>query len=229
MLREHKILLAGICPEFVKQAGPLGLELHGDLKAEDWSKLITRLACNAKAITASADTAAAWLGDILAYKQGRHRGQIAELAKAAGLHPTTLRNAKMVCGRIPPSCRRDTLSWSHHTEIAKAFSSGKEIVKWLDQAAAAGWTRAELRSRIAESRQKLEPGPPASPPPDSTHFSVLRELRAAERLLHRHRDTWQSWSPEVCRLSAKEVPTLLAFAAELQSRAGGSQRQRAAG
>lgn len=217
MRSEQQLLLAGIPEEHIKQAGPIGLELQANIKVEDWSELITRLACNAKAVTSGTDTVAAWLGDVLAYKQGKYRGQISALARAAGLHPTTLRNAKMVCRRIPLSCRRDTLSWSHHCEIAKVFSTGEDIARWLDQAEKGRWSKMELRRQIAESRCDPESATPSVPPTDSAHFGLLRELLAAERMLRLCRNTWRSWPPKICRLTSNELPTLLAFTAELRA------------
>ena len=92
---------------------------------------MAHLARLARTTTGARQTLTAWLGDALAYGEIRYRGRIATCAGEAGLEPGTLRNAKMVCSRIPVSCRHDALSWTHHCEVGLAFADPAEIEQWL--------------------------------------------------------------------------------------------------
>lgn len=211
-------LLAGIAPECICKANALGLELRRDLGVHEWSEVITLLARNARRATASADTVTAWLGDALAYGSSKYRGQIAELAKAAGLHPTTLRNAKLVCRRIPMSCRRDELSWAHHTEVGKAFEEAAKINQWLEIAVKEGLSKAQLRARIRGARGERS-GPVRCSAGEIESFALMRELRAAERLVRNNAYVWKQWSPCVCGTALKEISMLVGFFHEIERKA----------
>jgi len=178
---DYHALLRGIVPEHIGQATAKGLVLPADLDRDAWSRLVTRLAVNARAFTASSDTICSWLGDVLAYREGKYHGQIKELATAAGLHPTTLRNAKLVCSRIPVSCRARRVIVVHHCEVGKAFTAAPDIIHWLQVAVEEKLKRTELRQRIRMQRKSPELGTPEAGHLDTEHFSLLRELRAMDR------------------------------------------------
>ena len=220
MLPDHHALLTGIVPEHIEQATAKGLVLKAGLDQETWSRLVTHLAKNTRAFTAKSDTSCAWLGDVLAYREGKYHGQIAELARAAGLHATTLRNAKLVCGRIPLSCRRDELSWSHHCEIGKAFGTANEIIHWLKIAAEEKLTRMELRRIIREQRKSPELTSAKMGPFEAEPFLLLRELRALDRHIQKSRTLWEQWPAQNCRLARKELGALVAFVQAIQEKAG---------
>jgi hypothetical protein len=224
MPRDSDALLDGISPEYVSEATKKGLVLSPNLNLEAWSRVVARLALNARKVTGSADTLCAWLGDVLAYREGRYRGQIAEYARAAGLHPTTLRNAKLVCSRIPMSCRRDDLSWSHHVEIGKAFASAPDIAQWLKAAAKEGLTRAELRQRIRDSRKKPEFASTAAHPAEIAQFQLLRELRGIDRLLQKSRPIWAPWPANNCKRAQMELGSLVEFIRMIGDKAGSGER-----
>ncbi len=111
----------------VARATRLGLVLKPGLETEAWRGLVTHVARLVRTSAGARQTLTAWLGDALAYGETGGRGLIAECAAATGINPGTLRNAKMVCLRIPVSCRRDTLSWTHHCEVGIAFANPQEI------------------------------------------------------------------------------------------------------
>ena len=131
-------LLAALPQEHIETASRLGLSLKPGLSLENWSRLVAAVVHMAGHASRRRDTLTAWLGDLLAFGGGKYRGQITEYAKAAGLDPGTLRSAKLVCSRIPLLCRHNTLSWSHHCEVGKAFKTPVEIKTWLDIAAREG-------------------------------------------------------------------------------------------
>jgi len=214
--------LLGLLPkEQVKSAVRLGLELPPGLNRDSWSRLVASLVQVAGRTSSNRDTLTAWLGDLLAYGGDRYRGQITEYARAAGLAPGTLRDAKLVCSRIPVSCRRDTLSWSHHCEVGKAFKDPKEIERWLKIAEKGGHSKAELR-RIIRSHlagtgsTKHEP---SNCRIGNEPFALLRELRSVGRLVRNHVRTWTGWSPSACELALAEVEPIADFISKLRTRA----------
>jgi len=221
--------LADLLPkDGVQSATKLGLSLRPDLGADAWSRLVAGVIKIAGRSSGSRVTLTVWLGDLLAYGEGRYRGQIKEYATAAGLEPGTLRMAKLVCLRIPVSSRLDTLSWAHHWEIGAAFRDPGDIKRWLERAARGGYSKAELRklirAHLAASRAsaKAEESPRAS-------FVLMRELRAMERFLGSHPKVWKQWSPTTCRQALGEIEAVVGLVEALKERAGVSEPCEASG
>ena len=220
MPADLKSLLSGLPQTHVQEASRLGLALKPGLDAESWSKLVAGLAQVTGRLSRDRDTVTAWLGDLLAYGGGKYRGQITEYATAAGLDPGTLRIAKLVCSRIPVLSRHNTLSWSHHCEVGKAFAEPGEIQHWLEVAATEKLSVRGLRKRI---RAHLA-GPTA--PDDGpgavggahVPFTFLRELRAVGRFVQNHPEAWQEWSPTTCEFALAEMKPLLEFIREITAR-----------
>ena len=195
------------------------------MDAETWSRFVAGLAQVAGRVSRDRDTVTAWLGDLLAYGGGQYRGQITEYAAAAGLDPGTLRVAKLVCSRIEVLCRHNTLSWSHHCEVGKAFKRPDEIESWLSLAEREGLSVRALRKRI---RQKLAgPTSPDSGPTaagSAAPFALLRELRAVGRFVQNHTEVWQEWSPATCELALSELQPIVDFLEEMKARKAGRHR-----
>src|SRR5476651_453353 len=216
---EFNDLLKGLPREHIDEASRLGLALKPGLDLANWSNLVAHLVQMTGRASRNRDTLTAWLGDLLAFGAGRYRGQIAEYAKAAGLDPGTLRAAKLVCSRIPVLSRHNTLSWSHHCEVGKAFKSPAEIESWLSLAEQEDLSVRELRKRI---RQHLAgPTPPdggAASASGAAPFALLRELRAVGRFVQNHSEVWQEWSPATCELALSEMRPILDFLEEMQVR-----------
>jgi hypothetical protein len=212
-------LVALLPPKIAPSAAKLGLVLPADLPRETWSQLAGRLAQASGAGANRIETLTAWLGDLLAHGERNHRGHISELATVAGLSPATLRNAKLVCSRIPVSCRRDSLPWAHHCEVGKAFESLEEIGRWLDIAATEKLSKAQLRKRIREYKKGLRGGVSREPGIDVGTFALLRDLRVTDRLVSTQHDIWQRWSPETCRAALQEIEQLAEFVGKLTQRA----------
>jgi len=68
----------------IQSANRLGLCLSPDLDADSWSRLVAGVVQTAGRVSGHRDTLTAWLGDLLAYGEGRYRGQIKAYAQAAG-------------------------------------------------------------------------------------------------------------------------------------------------
>ena len=219
MIADLHSLLGLLPPEIAPSATKLGLVLPSDLPRETWVRLAGRLAQASGARASRAETLTAWLGDLLAHSGRSHRGLISELATVAGLSPATLRNTKLVCSRIPVSCRRDTLPWAHHCEVGKAFESPEEIGRWLDIAATEKLSKALLRMRIRLYKKGLRGGGDLEARIDVSTFSLLRDLRVTDRLVSTQHDIWQRWSPATCRAALQEIKHLSEFVDKLAERA----------
>jgi hypothetical protein len=226
MLPDPDNLIAALPREHIEDASRLGLALIPGLNLENWSKLVAQLVQMTGRASRNRDTLTAWLGDVLAFGSGKYRGQITEYAKAAGLDPGTLRAAKLVCSRIPLLSRHNTLSWSHHCEVGKAFKIPAEIESWLNLAEREDLSVRELRKRI---RQHLAgpTSPDSGPAPAgvAAPFALLRELRAVGRFVQNHSEVWQEWSPATCELALSEMQPIVTFLEEMKARKAGRRGQ----
>jgi hypothetical protein len=203
----------------IAHATRLGLRLKPGLETETWRGLVTHVARLVRTSTGARQTLTAWLGDVLAYGETGGRGLIAECATATGINPGTLRNAKMVCLRIPVSCRRDTLSWTHHCEVGIAFADPQEIERWLTIAESKDLSAMALRRRIRAHAASLREQRGTSPDAASiTAFQLMRELRAGDRMLDRHRAAWREWSPGAAKLALQELRAITDFVDTMRAR-----------
>ena len=230
MPADLKSLLSGLPQTHVQEASRLGLALKPGMDIKTWSQFVAGLAQVAGRISRDRDTVTAWLGDLLAYGGGKYRGQITEYAMAAGLDPGTLRIAKLVCSRIPVLSRLNTLSWTHHCEVGKAFKAPDEIKFWLSLAEREGLSVRELRKRIRQHR--AGPSSPDSGPAAASNvvpFALFRELRAVCRFVENHAEVWQEWSPETCELALSELQSIVGFIEEMKTRTTGRRNLPMAG
>ena len=204
----------------IARATRLGLVLNPGLETEAWRGLVTHVARLVRSSTGARQTLTAWLGDVLAYGETGGRGLITECAAATGINPGTLRNAKMVCLRIPVSCRRDTLSWTHHCEVGIAFAEPQEIGRWLEVAELEGLSAMALRRRIRSHVASLHEQRGASPGESAiTAFQLMRELRAGDRFLDQHRAAWRQWTPSAAQFALQELRAVTDFVDTLRARA----------
>jgi hypothetical protein len=218
MRTELQRLVAELPGTGITHASRLGLALTPQLEHEAWRCLVVHLARLARTTTGARLTLTAWLGDALAYGEIRYRGRITTCADEAGLEPGTLRNAKMVCSRIPVSCRHDALSWTHHCEVGLAFADPAEIERWLALAEREKLSTAGLRKRIrAHIAGRRQDQAPEAHPGSMEPFHLLRELRVACRTLDQHRDVWQRWPSGTARMALQEAKPLADFIDRLRA------------
>ncbi len=216
-------LVAELPGTAVTHAGRLGLALAPRLDQETWGHLVAHLTRLTRTTTGARQTLTAWLGDALAYGEISYRGRIVTCAGEAGLEPGTLRNAKMVCSRIPLSCRHDALSWTHHCEVGLAFAKPNEIEWWLALAEAEKLSTAALRQRIrAQIARRHRSTAVAGALRSVETFQLMRELRAACRVVVQHRNLCRSWSPGTARSALEEIQPLTDFIDAVRARALGS-------
>ncbi len=209
-------LLAAL-PAGVTRATRLGLSLAPETPSPLRHELLARLTHLSRASTGERHTLTAWLGDLLASTGRLRRGQITAYALAAGLDAGTLSNAKLVCSRIPVSCRHEGLSWAHHCEVALAFAEPVEIERWLTLAEERKWSARELRQSI---RMHAATTSRSTKPAGSSSFALMRELRAAARKCGQTKRIWQSWPPGGNRLALEELRPLVEFVDQLRRRSG---------
>jgi hypothetical protein len=216
-------LVAELPDMAVAHAGRLGLLLAPQLDQETWRYLVAHLARLTRTTTGARQTLTAWLGDALAYGEISYRGRIVTCAGEAGLEPGTLRNAKMICSRIPLSCRHDALSWTHHCEVGLAFANPNEIEWWLALAEAEKLSTAALRKRIrVHIARRHRSGAVVGALRSVETFQMMRELRAACRVVVQHRNLCRNWSPATARAALEEIQSLTDFVDAVRARALGS-------
>jgi len=112
------------------------LQLPASMSFDEWEQVGEQLQHAQRAVMW-------WLGDWWAYgeRYGEDASQASDLPSAK-----TLANAASVCMRIGPSRRRESLSFSHHAEVA--YLDADIADRLLDLAEEHEWTRSELRKQI---------------------------------------------------------------------------------
>lgn len=87
-----------------------------------------------------------WLGDWLAHGRFKYGRRYKEAIAVTGLDYQTLPNYASVARRFDPSRRRTNLTFQHLADVCALADDEQD--RWLDRAAAEGWSRNELRRRI---------------------------------------------------------------------------------
>jgi hypothetical protein len=124
------------------------LYVDRQLPFDDWVSLGHR-------ITIVSDSAAWWIGDWLHFGRIRYgRRRYTAVLEATDLDYQTLRNYAWVAARIPPSRRRQSLSFGHHAEVAALSEADQD--RWLSRCALEHWPRSELRRRRRIHRRNDE-------------------------------------------------------------------------
>lgn len=133
-----------------------------------------------------------WIGDWWRFGE-RAYGEMASQEARDGVRDETglayqsVANAAWVADRFEYSRRRESLSWSHHLEVAALEPDAQD--RFLDQAVAEGWSRNDLRAAIKRSRVliaapgSLPPGKYAivlADPPWRYDFNATEAARAIE-------------------------------------------------
>lgn len=139
-----------------------------------------------------------WVGDWIIEGEHRFGETYVPAAAVTGLARQTLKNAASVCRQLAPSRRRDDLTFQHHAEIVGGLPE-PEWDRWLEECAAAGWTRDELRARIRAHMATDVPSRPGGGgtgrrPVPAARLVVPRDrapaaltlLERADRVLARH-------------------------------------------
>jgi N6-adenosine-specific RNA methylase IME4 len=99
-----------------------------------------------------------WIGDWINFGERAYGEKYAQAIEDTGLDYQTTANLAWVAGKVQSSWRQETLSWSHHQEVAKLEPA--EQKRWLKRAVAEGWSSKELRREIKRPNE-LDPPAPA--------------------------------------------------------------------
>ena len=98
-----------------------------DLEINEWVRQGSRLGALGRACNW-------WLGDWVRYGNARYGERYETATRTTGYEIQSLMNMAYVASRFEPSRRRETLSWSHHAELAALDPEEQEL--WLDRAEA---------------------------------------------------------------------------------------------
>lgn len=153
------------------RATPTGLLVGGSpVSYEDWTTYGNALQL--------VDHATPWLlGDWLNYGERAYGETYTQAIQATGLGVQTLMDYKWVAARCQLSTRREALTFTHHSMVAKLDSNDQE--RWLTLAEQGNWSTRELHERLqnagkieggreatAEAKAKKKAAEPESSPED---------------------------------------------------------------
>jgi hypothetical protein len=94
-----------------------------------------------------------WIGDWLGYGNARFGERYVRAARITGYDVQTLMNMVYVASRFDPSRRRETLSFSHHAELAAHDPAAQD--RWLDRARQERLSVRCLREELRRERRAL--------------------------------------------------------------------------
>jgi hypothetical protein len=114
-------------------------------------------------------------GDWLVFGERTYGPRYKEALRTIPLDYQTLRNYAWVARRFPPQRRHPELSFQHHAELASLPEAEQEL--WLGRASRLGWSRNDLRAKLAAHRRKLRHETTAS----AVSMSVLVPAERQER------------------------------------------------
>lgn len=112
-----------------------------------------------------------WIGDWIRYGEHAFGERYTQAIEDTGLDYQTLRNYVWVAERIDVSRRRDSLSWSHHAEVAALDPADADA--WLDIAETDGLTRDKLRCAIRRTHDERRPPDDATVQDTPAYRTVL--------------------------------------------------------
>jgi len=100
--------------------------------------------------------AAWWVGDWVNYGNETFGEKYTRAARVTGYDVQSLMNMAYVASRFEISRRRETLSWSHHAEVAPLAPEHQD--QWLSVAASKGLSVRGLREELRTWRHQLKFG-----------------------------------------------------------------------
>lgn len=166
-------------------------------------------------------SSSAWcLGDWLVYGEATFNGRYHDAIELTSLDYQTLRNHAWVARRFPMSRRRDTVSFTHHAEVAALAEPEQDF--WLSKAEEYAWSakrlrrevKASLRERVTDNDEEPSKNQPvedtvAPPAEDTVMLKVsvstdcLESCHAAASRLGLNIETWAS---QILLVAAAQAP-----------------------
>jgi hypothetical protein len=145
-----------------------GLGLRAGMSFDAWVRAGHRIDRVANAAT--------WArGDWLVFGERAYGPRYKEAMRALPLDYQTLRNYAWVARRFAPGRRHPDLSFQHHAELASLPEAEQDL--WLGRAARLGWSRNDLRAKLAARRRALR----NEATPSAVSMSVLVPAERQER------------------------------------------------
>jgi hypothetical protein len=102
------------------------------------------------------DSVSWWIADWLVYGESEFQDRYEEAIKRTSLSYQTLRNYTWVAREFPPARRRESLSFSHHTELVALDQPEQDY--WLRKAEEHNWSRNRLRAEVRRSLRVRQNG-----------------------------------------------------------------------
>jgi hypothetical protein len=183
------------------QFKPMELVIEGKHTIEKWLDV-------GKVLTGMESSLNWWIGDWLVF--GEHTyGQKYSQAEAVTKHRQDyLKACNFVSSKVPAQNRFQTLSWSHHREVAALEVS--EQKKWLEKANENEWTVSELRINM---RKTLAEYNEIEDEPLSPSFNLVAWSQEGVRWLKQEirKAPVDNWPEERKQLIKKDLEPLIEF------------------
>ena len=96
-----------------------------------------------------------WIGDLLNYCKEAMGESYAQIVDETRYSISTLQNFMWVAERVRPNGRWDTLTFDHHSSVAKLEPSEQD--EWLNRAATSGWSAHRLREELRGPKKEKKP------------------------------------------------------------------------
>lgn len=130
------------------RATPTGLVISDDVPFEVWQAYGAGIQRVGSAVP--------WLiGDWLNYGERRYGETYVQAIEATGMKVQLLMNYKSVARRVPISCRKESLTWTHHEIVARLPPPEQEC--WLARAESVDLSTKELREALRAEKGAEDP------------------------------------------------------------------------
>ncbi len=122
------------------------LEIDDNLSMKEWKN-------NLRILRVVNDAVQFWIGDLINFGREKYGiGYVHESMEKFEYEKQTLKDYRWVAEKVQPSLRKDTLSFSHHKEVA-FLETDDEKKSWLDIASNKNLSVRDLRKEIRESNE----------------------------------------------------------------------------
>jgi hypothetical protein len=125
---------------------PVAWLAHVDLSVEGWRAQGGRLGAASRSTNW-------WLGDWVRFGSARHGQRYDTASAVTGYDEQTLMNMVYVSARFEISRRRETVSWSHHAELAALEPELQE--EWLNRAEQERFSVRTLRREVRQAQHPV--------------------------------------------------------------------------
>jgi hypothetical protein len=129
-----------------------------------------------------------WIGDWVRFGNAAYGEKYVRASRITGYDVQTLMNMCYVATRFEPSRRRESLSWSHHAEVAALPVTDQDT--WLNRSEEEHFSVHDLRlevrryrgdNRLVDPSRRAEGGREMTCPQCGHRFPGARNLRAAPK------------------------------------------------